>query len=77
VSHTKKLRKIADPFVVAPPGGARVRTRLMVHDADRVVLEALGAHLGHLASVDLARRVKEGTLDARQEPSPEEPASRR
>ena len=65
MSHTKKLRKMAAPFVVAPPGGARVRTRLMVNDTDQVVLEALGAHLGHLASGDLARRVKEGSLDAK------------
>jgi hypothetical protein len=35
----------------------------MVNDADRAVFEALGAHLGHLASIDLARRVKEGALD--------------
>ena len=65
MSHTRKLRKMAAPFVVAPPGGARVRTRLMVDDTDQVVLEALGAHLGHLASADLARRVKEGSLDAK------------
>ncbi len=65
MSHTRKLRKMAAPFVVAPPGGARVRTRLMVDDTDQRVLEALGAHLGHLASVDLAHRVKEGSLDAK------------
>ena len=65
MSHTRKLRKMAAPFVVAPPGGARVRTRLMVDDTDRRVLEALGAHLGHLASADLARRVREGSLDAK------------
>ncbi|MHB8296719.1 MAG: IS200/IS605 family accessory protein TnpB-related protein, partial [Acidimicrobiales bacterium] len=64
MSHTRKLRKIAVPFVVAPPGGARARTRLMVDDRDAEVLEALGAHLGQLASSDLARRVKEGSLDA-------------
>ncbi|MHB2023607.1 MAG: nuclease/transposase family protein [Mycobacteriales bacterium] len=56
---------MAAPFVVAPPDGARVRTRLMVDVADREVLEALGAHLGRLASLDLARRVKEGSLDAK------------
>ena len=41
-----KLRKMAEPFVIAPPRGARMRTRLDVDDADRAVLEALGAHLG-------------------------------
>ena len=65
MSHTRKLPKMAAPFVVAPPGGARVRTRLMVDARDGEVLEALGAHLGYLASVDLACRVKEGSLDAK------------
>jgi hypothetical protein len=65
MSHTKKLCKMAAPFVVAPPGGARVRTRLVVDGSDRAVLEALGAHLGQLASSDPARRVKEGALDAK------------
>gem|GEM_PF-316333 len=65
VSHTKRLRTIAAPFVAAPPSSARVRTRLMVDDTDRAVLKSLGAHLGHLASTDLARRCAEGTLDAK------------
>ena len=55
---------MAGPFVVAPPSGARVRTRLFVDDADRVVLEAVGRHLGSLVSTDLARRVAGGGLDA-------------
>ena len=37
----------------------------MVDSTDRVVLESLGTHLGHLASTDLARRCAEGTLDAK------------
>jgi hypothetical protein len=48
-----------------PAFGARVRTRLAVNDNDEMVLKALGAHLGHLASLDLARRVAEGSLDAK------------
>ena len=59
-----RLRPIAEAFVIAAPGGARVRTRLVVDDTDRGVLEALGAHLGALTSADLARRVAEGNLDA-------------
>jgi len=55
---------MAEPFVVAPPSGPRVRTRLFVDDADRVVPEAVGRHLGSLAGSDLARRVAEGGLDA-------------
>jgi hypothetical protein len=62
-----RLRPIAEPFVIAAPEGARARTRLVTDDADRVVLEALGAHLGALASADLARRVAEGNLDAKVE----------
>ena len=66
VSHRgKRLRQVPAPFVVAPPSGARVRTRLAVNDNDEMVLKALGAHLGHLASLDLARRVAEGSLDAK------------
>jgi IS605 OrfB family transposase len=60
----KKLRPISAPFVVAAPAGARVRTRLFVNGADTDVLFALGRHLGSLAGVDLARRCREGTLDA-------------
>jgi len=66
VSHRgKRLRQVPGPFVVAPPAGARVRTRLPVNGTDEMVLKALGAHLGHLASGDLARRVAEGPLDAK------------
>ena len=66
MSHRgKRLRQVPGPFVVAPPAGARVRTRLPVNSTDEVVLQALGAHLGHLASGDLARRVAEGPLDAK------------
>ena len=36
------LRQIAEPFVVAPPAGARVRTRLRLSVTDEDVLAALG-----------------------------------
>ena len=62
----RRLRKLAEPFVVAAPAGVRVRTRLMVRDTDRAVLEALGAHLGLLASADLARRCRQGRLGAQE-----------
>jgi hypothetical protein len=64
VSHLK-LRPIADPFVVAAPGGARVRTRIHVDAADATVLAAVGRHLGVLAGRDLACRCAEGRLDAK------------
>jgi hypothetical protein len=59
-----KLRVIAPPFVVAPPSGVRVRTRLLPSSEDEAVLRALGAHLGRLMGVDLARRCGQGRLDA-------------
>jgi IS605 OrfB family transposase len=59
-----RLRELAAPFVSAGPAGARVRTRLRVTLRDAAVLAAVGAHLGSLASADLAARCGEGRLDA-------------
>ena len=59
------LHEITAPFAVAPPAGARVRTRLHLEPADAVVLAATGQHLGSLASEDLAARCAEGRLDAK------------
>jgi hypothetical protein len=58
------LRPIADPFVVAVPGGVRVRTRLRVCGQDEAVLRTAGMHLASLAGRDLAARCAEGRLDA-------------
>jgi IS605 OrfB family transposase len=60
------LREIAGPFVVAPPTGTRVRTRLRVSRMDAAVLGEVGGYLGSLASADLAARCAEGRLDAGQ-----------
>jgi hypothetical protein len=60
------LREITGPFVVGPPGGVRVRTRLRVSGADAAVLREVGGYLGSLASADLAARCAEGRLDAKQ-----------
>jgi IS605 OrfB family transposase len=60
-----RIRSISPPFVVAPPAGARVRTRLRASVTDAQVLAALGTHLGSLAGGDLAHRCKEGRLDAK------------
>ncbi len=60
------LRPIVGSFVVAPPSGARVRTRLRVDESETAVLWAVGAHLGTLAGTDLAARSAQGTLDARK-----------
>ena len=45
------MREIADPFVVARPAGARVRTRLWLRlsEADAGVGWQVGRHLGGLA----------------------------
>lgn len=62
---SKRLRTITPPFVVAPPVGVRVRTRLPVVDQDASVLRTIGEHLGSLAGADLAQRCRAGTLDAK------------
>jgi IS605 OrfB family transposase len=62
---SRRLRQIADPFVVAPPAGARVRTRLPVSPDDERVLGQVAGHLSQLASADLAERCRNGRLDAR------------
>ena len=62
---SRHLRPFVAPLVVAPPGGARVRTRLRVDAADARVLRALGEHLGSLAGGDLAERCRAGRLDAK------------
>jgi hypothetical protein len=54
------MRPIAAPFVVAPPAGARIRTRLRVDAADEQVLRAVGECLGRLAGTDLACRCAVG-----------------
>jgi hypothetical protein len=62
---TTRLRPIAEPFVVACPSGARVRTRLAVGPDDEAMLLVLGVHLGSVMGRDLAQRCREGALDAR------------
>jgi hypothetical protein len=55
------MRRLAAPFVVAPPSGARIRTRLRPSAADERVLCAVGEHLGRLAGQDLALRCSMGS----------------
>src|SRR6266545_1564169 len=54
------MRSISKPFVVIPPTGARIRTRLRPTAADQAVMWAVGEHLGHLAGADVARRCRLG-----------------
>ena len=48
------MRSISPSFVVAPPAGAKVRTRLHLSIADEEVLLQVGEYLGSLAGGDLA-----------------------
>jgi hypothetical protein len=57
------MRRIAVPFVAAPPTGARIRTRLRLSARDEQVLGAVGAQLGRLAGSDLAVRCRLGRGD--------------
>ncbi|WDZ93329.1 IS200/IS605 family accessory protein TnpB-related protein [Nocardiopsis sp. HUAS JQ3] len=58
----RRLRALADSFLVPAPTGVSVRDRLKgVTPEDEAVLRAVGAHLGSLASTDLAIRCADGT----------------
>jgi hypothetical protein len=54
------VRSITAAFVVRPPAGARVRTRLRPSQQDAVVVAIVGEYLGGLAGGDLARRCAVG-----------------
>ncbi|WP_435108636.1 IS200/IS605 family accessory protein TnpB-related protein [Nocardiopsis synnemataformans] len=61
-ASTRRLRTIADPFLAPTPTGVSVRDRLKgLTPRDEAVLRAVGAHLGSLASTDLATRCTDGT----------------
>jgi hypothetical protein len=57
------MRSIATPFVVAPPTGARIRTRLRLSAADEQMLHTVGQELGQLAGRDVAVRCRLGPGD--------------
>jgi hypothetical protein len=54
------MRSISPSFVVAPPTGAKVRTRLCLSTADEAVLLQVGEYLGGLAGGDLGVRCRLG-----------------
>jgi hypothetical protein len=54
------MRSIHAPYVVAPPTGTRIRTRLRLTPADERVIITVGRHLATLAGQDLAWRCRRG-----------------
>jgi hypothetical protein len=54
------MRSLTAPFVVVPPAGARVQTRIRPSPHDAAVLHLVGEYLGRLAGGDLARRCTVG-----------------
>ena len=62
MAERKPLRSIADPFVVAPPTGARIRTRIHPTPAEQTALRAIGTHLGGLYRADLMDRFRLGRV---------------
>jgi hypothetical protein len=60
------MRSIRGSFVLAPPAGARVRTRLRLTDADEIALRSVGEHLGRLAGSDLGWRCRLGRSEDRR-----------
>jgi hypothetical protein len=54
------MRRVAAPFVVAPPTGARIRTRLRPSEWDESVMQEIGEQLGRLAGQDLRLRCEVG-----------------
>ncbi|MFF0761277.1 IS200/IS605 family accessory protein TnpB-related protein [Streptomyces sp. NPDC003737] len=57
----KPLREIRRPFVADGPSGVSIRDRMRgLTVQDETVLRAVGEHMGHLASRDLARRCHDG-----------------
>ncbi|MCX5530625.1 hypothetical protein OG785_08645 [Streptomyces sp. NBC_00006] len=62
--RVRPFREVAAPFVVTPPVGCRIRTRLRLSARDETVLRAVGEHLGKLVGADLAARVRLGDVPA-------------
>ena len=54
------MRSIRPSFVVAPPTGTKIRTRLRLLPADEQVLITVGRYLGRLAGQDLVWRCRLG-----------------
>lgn len=64
---TKKLRTLAAPFVVAPPVGARIRTRLRPSESEAAALSRIGTFLGTLSRRDLSARLTLGRVSGKDD----------
>src|SRR5674476_267787 len=58
------LRVLAESFVVSPPSGVTIKTRLRPTPAEEQALREVGTFLGSLYRADLVTRLREGKLDA-------------
>src|SRR5674476_1304468 len=58
------LRGLAESFVVSPPSGVTIKTRLRPTPAEEQALREVGTFLGSLYRADLVRRLGEGKRDA-------------
>lgn len=61
------LRKIEAAFVVPPPTGVRIRTRLHPSTAEEAALERIAVFLGGLYRQALASRIRLGRIDAKDQ----------
>src|SRR5665647_76231 len=58
------LRALAESFVVSPPSGVTIKTRLRPTPAEEQALREVGTFLGSLYRADLVTRLSQGKLDA-------------
>lgn len=61
------LRPIADPFVVAPPKGVRIRTRVHLTPEEQTVLEQIGVFLGGQYRATLVDRIALGAATKKEQ----------
>src|SRR5665811_1386789 len=57
------LRVLAESFVVSPPSGVTIKTRLRPTPAEEQALREVGTFLGSLYRADLVTRLSQGKLD--------------
>jgi hypothetical protein len=61
------LRVLAAPFVVAPPKGVRIRTRVRLAPGEEAALERIGVFLGGQYRATLADRIALGAVTGREQ----------